>query len=347
MDEFQKTEARNYLTAAGLLLIGILQLASILTGENQFNAEAVSMPCAIGGVILIILSIILLGLHKRDLAAISFIILGTAHIMTLFNTEDTYMILSLARAVTLVWGIILLFAKDPQKWIFAILGILQGLIFILRPYTGEMGPVRIIYLICLVLSIATALYFSLAAGFERIRLPGRNLITSDETTDFKKSGPAIGFTVFGTLALSYGLLYCSIPGYTLSAEAIQIMATGFGMLLILFGILLFAVGKMRFTPVMFILIGVSEMTASFASGTMMYATGALLIITGLFAIFRKESRLLPGLMLIFYGVTGFFSTITGEIAGTPIDSAILNFIPAAIALYLAVATLSQRKIPLF
>ena len=347
MDEFQKTEARNYLIAGGLLLAGILCLVSVLSGDKFFNATAISMPCAIGGVILIIIGIVLLALQKRDLAGVSFIIMGAAHFLTMFNAPDSYMVLSLARAAALVWGIVLLFSKDKQKWVFAPLSILLGLFFIIRPYSADISAMGTLLYVVFIASAVIAIYFALAAGFERIRLPGRNLLTSDETTDFKKAGSSIGYALFGTAVLCYGLLYCSIPGYSVSGEAIQGLSIGLGLLLILFGILLFAIGKMRFTPVMFILMGSAEMIASFSTGPMMYAMGALVIVTGLFAILRKESRILPGLMLIFYGVTYFFSAIVGGVVGTPIDSAVLNFIPAAIALYLAIATLSQRKMPLF
>ena len=79
----------------------------------------------------------------------------------------------------------------------------------------------------------------------------------------------------------------------------------------------------------------------------MYATGVLLIVTGLFAMLRKESRILPGLMIIIYGASYFISAIIGGAAVSPVASILLNIIPAAIAFYLAVATISQRKIPLF
>ena len=347
MDELQKTEARNYLIAGGLLLTGILFLAALLSGDVLYDAVSVSPLCAIGGFIILVIGIILLTLKKRDLAGISFIVLGLAHFMTIFNTPDSYMMLSIARAFALVWGIVLLFSADKQKWVFAPLTILYGLVMLLRPYGADIPAMGVVLTILFILSFVFPLYFALAAGFERISLPGRNLITADETTDFKKSGSAIGYTIFGTVALSFGLFYCSLPGYTFSVEALQVVSLGLGMLLILFGVLLFTIGKMRFTPVMFILIGTEEMISALCSGPVVYAIGVLLVVTGLFAMLRKESRILPGLMLIIYGASYFISVLMGGTAVAPVVSALLNIIPAAISLYLAVATLSQRKIPLF
>lgn len=346
MDELQKTEARNYLTAGGLLIAGILCLTALLSGERLFNAVSVSMPCAIGGAIMLVIGILLLAMQKRDFAGISFIVIGAAHFMTTFNTEDSYMVLSIARAFVLIWGIVLLFSKDKQKWVYSLLSIFTGIFFIVRPYSADVPAAGTVLIVTFIIATVIGIYFALAAGFERIHLPGRGLITSDETTDFKKAGSSIGYTLFGTAALCYGLTYCSIPGYPLTSEAVQGLAVGLGFLLILFGVLLFTIGKMRFTPVMFILMGCAEMIASISAGTMLYAMGVLLAAAGLFAILRKESRILPGLLLIIYAASYFLSAATIGAAVSPVASILVNIIPAAIALYLAVATLSQRKIPL-
>ncbi len=346
MDEFQKTEARNYLIAGGLLLAGILCLTALLSGDKMFNAAAVSMPCAIGGGILIVIGVILLILQKRDLAGISFIILGASHFMTLFNTEETYPALSAVRAFALIWGIILLFSKDKQKWIFAALTIFLGVCFIIRPYCADIPALAVLHIVLFIISVVISLYFALAAGFERIHLPGRHLITADETTDFKQSGSALGYVLFAALALAWALTYVAGGFGVFSADGMHSIEGAIGILLIFIGILLFVIGKMRFTPVMFILTGTVTFIDSLSTGPVLYVFGAFFILLGLFAILRKESRILPGIMLIVYGGAFFISVAVSGIAEIPVLSIILNLIPALIALYLAVATLSQRKIPL-
>ena len=347
MDEFQKTEARNYLTAGGLLLAGLLCLTALLSGDKMFNAAAVSMPCAIGGGVLIVAGVILLTLQKRDLAGISFIILGASHFMTLFNTEETYMALSIVRAFVLVWGIILLFSKDKQKWIFAALSILLGLFFLARPYSADVPSLAVVVMVSFILSAVIAIYFALAAGFERINLPGRRLITADETTDFKQSGSALGYVLFAAHALAWALTYVAGGFGVFSTDGMHSIEGAIGVLLIFIGILLFVIGNMRFTPVMFILTGAVTFIDCFSTGFVLYVFGAFFILLGLFAILRKESRILPGVMLIVYGGAFFTSISVSGIAEVPVLSIIFNLIPALIALYLATATLSQRKIPLF
>lgn len=110
-----------------------------------------------------------------------------------------------------------------------------------------------------------------------------------------------------------------------------------GLMLVLSGILMMAVGKMRFTPIMFILMGfLSILICQDPSIQVYIAAGVMFIVLGLFAVFRKESRILPAIMLIIYGVSCFF-------AGSGVLSGVLNLIPALIAVYLAFAVFSQSK----
>ncbi|MDO5847691.1 MAG: hypothetical protein Q4Q20_05300 [Methanocorpusculum sp.] len=349
MDELQKTEARNYLVAGGLLLFGLI-LVLIDFGLNPGSDTTLSMISPIGGIMLLIIGIILLVLHKRNIAGISFILSGVTNIVAgfslMFFSSGFNCMYAIATIVCLMWGIILFFSKDRHKWIFAPLCILFGVqVFAgLFPDTEAGITFR---LVCDIISIVIAVYFALAAGFERISLPGRCIITADETIEFKQSGSSVGYVLFAGLAVAYVLMYLGVPAFSATPDAVHPASFGFGTMLILIGILLFAIGKMRFTPVMFFLLGIAEMLAWFSSGPMLYALGAFVVITGIFAMLRKESRILPGLMLIIYGASFFISVWVTGTAISPIASVLLNIIPAAIAVYLAVATLSQRKIPLF
>ena len=346
MDEIQKTEARNYLMAGGLLLFAIITLLM-----NLGTIQAISMTSQIGGVMLLIIGIILLVLRKRDIAGITLIIFGVGAAVggfasNMLSTFGLIWVYAIVAVVSLMWGIILLFSKDKQKWIFAVISIIFGLggLFAFLPDMAVAETIRHIRSISV---IVIAAYFAFAAGFERISLPGRSLITADETTDFKQSGSSVGYALFAGIAVAYVLLYLGVFSSQGMIDAVHAASFGLGVMLVLIGILLFAIGKMRFTPVMFILVGIAEMLSWFSSGAMMYALGAVVVITGIFAMLRKESRILPGLMLIIYGASFFISAWVGGTAIAPVASVILNIIPAAIAVYLAVATLSQRKIPLF
>lgn len=347
MSNIQETEVRNYLTAGGLLLIGIMFLLLLLSYIPMLIGTYVDMEYEIYaipvvGVVLLVLGILLLRVQKRDFAGISFIIIGASQLLLFLAGNNAVNVIGLAGGINFIWGIVALFSKDRQKWLFSLLNLLIGVSLLL----GALLPNLILIFTLYGILILVSWYFSFAAGFERISLPGRLFITEDESTSFKQSGSSIGYVLFGAVALFWTISYLMPDSWFINRETLISLELGFGLLQVLFGILLLTIGKMRFTPVMFILMGVSEMLVPFSTGMMGYALGALIIITGLFAILRTESRILPALMLITYGITFFISTTFSGVSAPQALSVILNLVPAFIALYLAVATLSQRKIPL-
>ena len=348
MDEFQKNEIRNYLTAGGLLLFCVtigLALISVITGD----VTATGLPALqmIGsGVLFLILGILLAVLRKRDLAAIAFLVTGAGTFGVAFTDitiagETSILIVG---AVYLASALLLLFAKDCKKIVFSLILAAFGLSVILS------GLGVAVTIVLDLIAIVIALYFALAAGFEKISLPGRDLITADDSTEFKQSGSAVGYLIFAAVSGAWVVSYIFGAAGNISLSAgiagsLPGIEKAFALVLAVVAILLFAVGKMRFTPVMFLFIAMAYYLVSVSTGFAMYVIGGLFILLGLFAMVRNESRILPGLMLIIYGCTDFFSVIAGATTN-PVLSIFLNAIPCLIAVYLAVATFSQKKLPL-
>ena len=351
MDEFQKNEIRNYLTAGGLLLfcvmIGFTLIASL---TNGFAANESLAAQKIGiGVLFLVLGILLAVLKKRDLTAIAFLIIGGGNLTILFEgVENAGLTTALIIGVIYLFcAVLLLTAKDAKKYVFFVILAALGLSIIFR----VAGIADIASLILDIVALVAALYFALAAGFEKISLPGRDLITADDATVFKQSGSAVGYLLFAAVSGFWAVSYLigALGNISLSAGiagALPSIEKAFALILAVVAVLLFAVGKMRFTPVMFLFIAAAYYLVSVSSGFSMYVIGGLFVILGLFAMVRKESRILPGLMLIIYGCTDFFSVIAGATTN-PVLSVFLNGIPCLIAVYLAFATFSQKKFPLF
>ncbi len=193
----------------------------------------------------------------------------------------------------------------------------------------------------IIISVA-ALYFACAS--ERIALPLGALLKKDVITDFKASGSVLGYLLFGLSTTVWaGTYLLGVP-----SEIALVFDSICGMMLISSGILLFAVGKMRFTPIMFILMGFLTLISQLLTGPLFYVVGAMFIVLGLFALLRNESRILPGIMLILYGVTYFVGAVTIGSAAVPVVSGVLNLIVTVISVYLAFAVFSQNKrLPLF
>lgn len=347
MDDIAKTEMRNYAMSAGFLAIAMLMLPNVI--EFIFGNIVPAMIDTftfISAVLLLLTGVVLIILKNRDLTAITFLMLGM--ITTTFDIaaftlppdKASIPIMGLISGIfMLILALIILTAKDKKKYLLFILPALFGLRFILGFYSQSF--IFIIGLIIAVISI----YFAFACASEKIKLPLGSLLTADVVTDFKSSGSVLGYLLISLSSAAWASHYF-LGESIVSLLGANIIDIGCGFMLIFGGVLLFAVGKMRFTPVMFIVAGFLVMLGGFVTGALMYPIGIIMIILGLFAVLRKESRILPAIMLIIYGVTYLISANAG-LASLPMVSAILNLVVSLIAIYLAFAVFSQRKLPLF
>jgi hypothetical protein len=237
-------------------------------------------------------------------------------------------------------ALVTLTAKDKQKWLLFLMPLLLGIAVIF----AKLGLNILVLAVC-VLQALLALYFALACACERCRLPGSRLLTADENADFRQSGSVLGYALFAFITAGYAVHYFAgeavLPLASLAQMELMVCP-----MLILIGVLLFTIGKMRFTPVMFMMTGLVSLMAMFCAGGLFIGLGIMLVFVALFAFLRKESRILPGIMLLVYAVS-FFFTGYGGFSDTPVLSGILNLIPCLIAVYLSFVVYSQRKLPKF
>lgn len=344
MDENAKNEMRNYLSAAGFFVFAVSTLAigvSYLSGTVGAEQKNITI---ISTLLLLLVGVLLAVIGKRDLTAITFLMLGSIKLLMLatgFVSPGINIILYL---FLLILAVILLTAKDKAKYPLAILIALQAL-FTTVSYiipseeimSSVLGYTRLILTVI-------ALYYAFACASERICFPCSKILTADQETDFKKSASALGYLTISASMLVWAIYYLFNKS-EIVANTIYALDGVYAALLILVSILLFAVAKMRFTPVMFLLAGSLLAVSSVIGATSEFILGILFIVLGIFAVLRTESRILPGLMFVVYGVSYFIGPVAAS-AGIMILAVAVNGIPALIALYLAVATFSQRKLPL-
>lgn len=327
MDELAKTEARNYLSAAGFFIFAaesLLYLISYFTGTISEFSPAIEISAGVG---MLIIAALLFILRKRDLIGILFVMLG---FMDLFyaNFEGDQFLVLLSIFAILV-AVVTLTSKDKQKWLLFPIPVL--LLFPGVPF---------------IIGILLSLYYALVCASEKINLPGRKLLTADEETDFKASGSVLGYMLFGLTMAAWAIFNLFGESYGFTYGALQMLEFICAVLMVLVSILLIAVGKMRFTPVMFFLIAMVTLFGNFSIGAMSIGIGVLFLLIGLFAILRKESRILPGIMLLLTAVVYFI--LGGVGFGLPtVAVGIVEFVVTAIALYLAFVVYSQKKLPKF
>lgn len=335
---------RNYLSAAGFFVFAVSTLAigvSYLSGTVGAEQKNITI---ISTLLLLLVGVLLAVIGKRDLTAITFLMLGSIKLLMLatgFVSPGINIILYL---FLLILAVILLTAKDKAKYPLAILIALQALFTTVSYIIPSEEIMSSVFGYTRLILTVIALYYAFACASERICFPCSKILTADQETDFKKSASALGYLTISASMLVWAIYYLFNKS-EIVANTIYALDGVYAALLILVSILLFAVAKMRFTPVMFLLAGSLLAVSSVIGATSEFILGILFIVLGIFAVLRTESRILPGLMFVVYGVSYFIGPVAAS-AGIMILAVAVNGIPALIALYLAVATFSQRKLPL-
>ena len=356
MNEIAKNEMRNYLSDAGFFVfaLSILVTCSVFLfgqGENIYSLQ--NSVDIISGILILLSGALLAVLGKRDLTAITFLMLGIMTFMRAVfgivmtasgNFADMISVSIVLQVFYLTLPCIILTAKDKAKYPLAlIIGLLA--VFTLIGFISPANLTTTVLGYTHILLAVVSLYLAFACASERINLPLGKTLTAEQETDFKKSASALGYiTLTASMAVwAFFYIFNTSEGFV---EYIYALDGVYAFLMILIAILLFAVAKMRFTPVMFLLAGALLAVSSVIGDSFEFILGILFIVLGIFAVLRTESRILPGLMFIIYGISYFIGPVAVG-AGITVLAVIVNGLPALIALYLAVATFSQKKLPLF
>ena len=347
---------RNYLSAAGFFVLALTTLVvctSFLSQTAENTLSVLTGTDIVCSILLLLFGILLAVLGKRDLIAITFLMFGSIKLLmttasligiSAGDNVDFFFVNAILQIFLLILALILLTAKDKAKYPLALLIGLQGgfnIIGFLAP--GDL--MNVIHGYSHLILAVLALYYAFACASERIILPLGKTLTAEQETDFKKSASALGYLTISASMAVWAFFYL-FNASDLVAEIIYALDGIYAILMILVGVLLFAVAKMRFTPVMFLLAGALLAVSSVIGDNFEFILGILFIVLGIFAVLRTESRILPGLMFIIYGISYFIGPVAVG-AGITVLAVIVNGLPALIALYLAVATFSQKKLPLF
>ena len=357
MNETAKNEMRNYLSAAGFFVFALSALlvsAEFLGEETTGFLQAVNNADIILSVLLLLVGILLAVLGKRDLTAISFLMFGSLKLLlislispnlTPVLMDEVLFVCVILQSFFLILALILLSSKDKAKYPLALLIGLEAIIdFVMYSLSGNASEIVVVDYLRIIL-VVIALYYAFACASERFILPLGKTLTADQETDFKKSASALGYLTISASMAVWAFFYI-FNASEVVAVTIYSADGVYALLMILIAILLFAVAKMRFTPVMFLLAGALLAVSSVIGDSFEFILGILFIVIGIFAVLRTESRILPGLMFIIYGISYFIGPVAIG-AGITVLAVIVNGLPALIALYLAVATFSQKKLPLF
>ncbi|MDV0443084.1 hypothetical protein [Methanorbis rubei] len=344
MNEFSLSEMRNYTTAAGFLVLAFILLeffiCQIVPAASMGNISLFS------ALALIIFGTILAIEGKRDITAIVFLMTGLVAAFPALQTV-TNAFPDVATLITgvflLILALVILTAKDKTKYLLSIPLILIAVYWILMSILGE----SIFTAILSVVAAVILSYYAFASVSDLIELPGSDILRTDTETDFKASASVLGYLLLGMIFAMWAVLH--ITGWTIIAsENVVALEIATGLMLMFVGILLWAIAKMKFTPIMFFLLGFFFALGSQTSSIeMLVPIGMMVIFVGLFLALRDDERILPAIMVVLSGSCVLLFSILGSDENA-LFLCSMNVIQLIIAVYLAFAVFSQnKKLPLF
>lgn len=343
MDELQKAAMRNYCTAAGFFIIAAQFLIRILAsffGQDYLLVVTPVMKGIVPAIIvgLVAVSVILIILKKRDLTVMTFLLFvlhyGFIYVALGSRTAGSIII----AMFSMIIAVMIITSKSKSKYPIFIIPALLGISLLFAPIIGTdsvllIGIRLLITVICF--------YYAFACFSERVNLPFSEFIRADSEMNFRASGSALGYIMFGITSAALAIFEIS-DGALLSASSCSAISECCGILMFILGILLFASEKMQYTPVLFILAGILIYMSRYISGILILGTGIMFIFIGLFSVLRKDARILPVFMMIAFGIACYSSVflVSGIIPGS------IFLIPAVIAVYLGFGLISYTKLPL-
>ena len=116
MDENAKNEMRNYLSAAGFFVFAVSTLAigvSYLSGTLGAEQKNITI---ISTLLLLLVGVLLAVIGKRDLTAITFLMLGSIKLLMLATGFVSPVVNIILYLFLLILAVILLTAKDKAKY---------------------------------------------------------------------------------------------------------------------------------------------------------------------------------------------------------------------------------------
>jgi len=347
-----KSAMRNYVMAAGLVALFVFSLivADInIRGYTTYEFLRANniIFASIFFVVLLSLGIILALLHKRDLVSITFILLAMSIFLPQFGAYFFGGFTGYAMiAIVLISGIMFLFTRNEQRIACSTLLILRGLMFgsaLMPSYSHEFVAV-----LSIIMAIVCA-YFAIVIVLGNLKLPLYSMLTVDETDSSKDGSPVhfsvtgsiLGYMLFSAAMLSSVLFYCGVDD--VSIKACYATEAVCGLMLIVTGFIMLVAGRMKFTSMLFIMIGIVTSTTMMIMGTS-HICFLFYLLIAIFCFFKEDRRILVGLAVLIYGLTYPISaSVGGDIFAL---SVVLNLAPFLILMYVCLALCSDGRLKL-
>jgi len=338
MDELAKNRFRNNISAGTYLLLGLMGIFFVINGLtvsnfNMFLMLIVQALIATGGIILLVL-------RKRDLTAFCFLMFA---LLFSYYTFTGGVLVSIIVPILLflfiLFALFLLGTNEPKKTSYFCVFLPYGIGAIGIAIFGNLTVLSVIFHLIFAL---LALFFALVFASEKIKIPLSKKLKADETVEFGRIGPALGYYLF---AVPCVISVVSLIIGMVSKGIFSSILFGCGVVLIIAGVINGIFSQQKFASIMFIVMGVSVLFIPLCGEVFYYVAGGMFIFLFILSLLQKESGILLGLMLLFGGA---FFLVMGFGLSLAIFGIILAGLAGLLALYIAFALMFEKKsLPLF
>ena len=353
MSENTKRDARNYITAFGFLAVAAYFVYNIFevyialeSGTRVGFDSLLTTPEIIIGLFILICSILLFILRKRALAAATLMFTSVQIFVDALLPNES-ILLGIFCIFSFIFAAVLLLSKDKMKYIFSGICAVLGLISLSWIFSSTTSFFIISGIITLLFTLFLT-YVTLACASDKHNLPLTQFLIKDGDTTIRTCGQMLGY-VFIAMYFVIGAVYGFFNVTVVDSEIMLLIRYTLILMLFLCGILLLFIGKMRFTPALFIGVSFALWLDSISVGYFYYVAIFVLLVIGVLAVLRKYSRLLPSLLTIFCSVNMILYTLYHQ-GWFELKTAIIVLWIACVilTLYLSIATFSEvKKLPLF
>jgi len=170
MDELAKTEARNYLCAAGFFMLAAWFILRVFfsAGATAYVTTTDSIHLVVG-IGLIVVATLLIVLHKRDMIAILFFLMGFLQLFFAFTTAGIWD--AILSGFVLLAALVTLSGQDKKKWQLFLIPLFFFIHCLIKEAIGyNMYEYIAMYAILAVVS----LYYAFCCASERISFQVRS-----------------------------------------------------------------------------------------------------------------------------------------------------------------------------
>lgn len=341
MDEPAKYKTRNIVSAIAYFLLA--QLACFFVIGDFIEGEFVAWVLYLIEALIACAGIMLLILKKRDVTALVFLIFAS---LFAFYTATGGVRFSTLTFV-LCWffiliPLLLLFTKEKKVSTYFCIFLPYGFGAIFYGFLGEGNPV---ILGIHIFEGCYALFLGLLYVLEKVKIHLALKLRSDESLPFSRIGP-----VFGLYLLSVFCIVAPVAiltGATGSDNILRISAVC-GVCLIMTAVILWIFTQQRIGAFLMLLAGIAIPIVTFCdigttSGSApLFIIGILFLAAASTAMIRKR-WVLVSLMFVFIGVVYL---LIGLGIVVPALNAVLQFLAGLIGIYLTLAILAKRALPI-